>query len=121
MTMKLLITTCLLLGSLAASAQPASAEHLYDGTFYGFNNEHKFNPSFNDSFNSDHENRWPLLAERGYISKSQAIDIARHRAKGKILSADLVHGNQRAFYKIKVLTDQGRIKTLRINAQAKQK
>lgn len=113
MIMKLLITTCLLAASLSASAQPANNEHLYDDGFHGF--EHT--QGFNDRFSSEHRKQWLQLAEQAYISKAQAIDIARQRSSGKILSAKLIRKEQHAFYKIKVLTDQGRIKTLRINAQ----
>lgn len=105
MTLKSLLTTFLLLGSLSLSGQAASTERMYGDSFH--------------HFNSAHEQSWLLLAEQTYISKAQAIDIAKHRAKGKILSADLIRKEQQSFYKIKVLTDQGRIKTLRINAQTK--
>lgn len=61
---------------------------------------------------------WLLAREQTYISKAQAIDIAQQRTNGKVLSAELIQKKQHAFYKIKVLTDSGRIKTLHINAQA---
>jgi len=105
MTLKPLFTTCLLLASLSLSGLAASTERMHD------DNSHHFI--------SDNEQPWLLPAKQATISKAQAIDIAKHRAKGKILSADLIQREQHSFYKIKVLTDQGRIKTLRINAQAK--
>lgn len=80
---------------------------------------HMVGNTFISSTNDFEHRPWQVAREADYISKAQAIDIARHRTKGKILSADLVQKNQHAFYKIKVLTDSGRIKTLRINAQAK--
>lgn len=75
--------------------------------------------SFISSTNEFEPRPWRVAKEADYISKAQAIDIARHRTNGKILSAQLIQKNQHAFYKIKVLTDSGRIKTLRINAKAK--
>jgi uncharacterized membrane protein YkoI len=64
---------------------------------------------------------WLILAQQTAISKAQAIDIVSRKQKGKVLSADLIQTNQRSFYKVKVLTEQGRIKTLHVDAQAKRK
>ena len=117
MTLTLLATACLLLGCLTTSAQAFSTDYEHGDHFFapqtgelGFQG--------NNLYSTDNNKPWLLSAERAYISKAQAIDIARQRSNGKILSAKLVQREQHAFYKIKVLTDQGRIKTLRINAQS---
>jgi len=117
MSLKHLITICLLLGSLNASAQPGDIEYLYDDKVHDIRYDASHSQNFTDRFSSDRKKHGVRLAEQGYISKAQAIDIARQRSSGKILSAKLIRKEQHAFYKIKVLTDQGRIKTLRINAQ----
>lgn len=117
MTMKLLITTCLLVASLSASAQSATNKHLYNESFHSFEQGLDYSQGFNVRFTGDHQKPLLLAAEQRFISKSEAIEIARQRTDGKILSADLIQKGQQAFYKIKVLTDQGRIKTVRINAQ----
>ncbi|MEH6358942.1 MAG: PepSY domain-containing protein [Pseudomonadales bacterium] len=116
MTLKSLVTTCLLFGCLATSAQAFSTDYGHGDRFFD-NQTGNFGFQGNNLYSTDNNKPWLLSAERAYISKAQAIDIARQRTNGKILSADLVRREQHAFYKIKVLTDQGRIKTLRINAQ----
>jgi len=117
MPFKHLITTCLLLGSLNASAQSGDIEHLHEDVIRNSFYDGSYTQNFNDRFSNKSKNQWLLLAEQNYISKAQAIDIARQRTDGKILSAKLIQQEQQAFYKIKVLTDQGRIKTLRVNAK----
>jgi len=117
MNFKHLITICLLLGSLNASAQSGDIKHLYDDTIHDTFYDTNYSPNFNNRVISDRSKRHLLLAEQPYISKAQAIEIARQRSDGKILSAKLIKREQHAFYKIKMLTDQGRIKTLRVNAK----
>lgn len=116
MTLKALFSTCLLLSYLTLPAQALSAEHFHGDHFFE-NQSYNTNFQGNNLYSNDNEKPWLLSAERAVISKAQAIDIARQRTNGKILSANLVRREQHAFYKIKVLTDQGRIKTLRIDAQ----
>lgn len=60
-----------------------------------------------------------ILAEQNLISKEQAIAIAKSRYKGKVLSADLEHDNGTPAYRVKLVTDKGRVKTVRINAREK--
>lgn len=60
-----------------------------------------------------------MLAEQPFISKSQAIAIAKRRYQGKVLSAELVKGAGAPFYKVKILTDSGRVKTVRVDAVAR--
>ena len=68
------------------------------------------------------QRHWPnrtILAEQDLISRDQAIAIAKSRYKGKVLSADLEQNNGNHAYRIKLLTDKGRVKTVRINAREK--
>jgi len=117
MNFKYLITICLLIGSLNASAQSGDIKHLYDDAIHDTFYDTSHSQNFNDRVISNHRKQHLLLAEQPYISKAQAIEIARQRSDGKILSAKLIQREQQAFYKIKMLTDQGRIKTLRVNAK----
>lgn len=117
MNFKHLITICLVLACLDASAQTGDIKRLYDGDIHGASYKTNHNQNFNDRVTNDRRKQSLLLTEQAYISKAQAIEIARQRSDGKILSAKLIQREQHAFYKIKILTDQGRIKTLRINAE----
>ena len=50
------------------------------------------------------------------ISKSQAIYNAKRRIKGKIVAANLVKKGSRSVYKVRVLVDRKRVKTITIPA-----
>ncbi|EGG98327.1 hypothetical protein imdm_155 [gamma proteobacterium IMCC2047] len=113
MPAKILTITGLLLVSLTASANFGDNNSLYGSA--GYSEGYTTNSSL--SFNDRSKSPALQIAEQRYISKAQAIDIARQRSNGKILSAKFVQRDHQAFYKVKVLTDQGRVKTLRINAK----
>jgi len=117
MPAKILTITGLLLVSLTASANFGENNSLYSSAGYSEGYATNSSLSFIDHPKSGAKSPRLQIAEQRYISKAQAIDIARQRSSGKILSAKLVQGDQQAFYKVKVLTDQGRVKTLRINAK----
>jgi len=71
------------------------------------------------SLEADNNSRYHgqmLLADHQLLEKDQAINIAKRRNKGKVLSADLVRGKSKSYYKIKMLNDKGRVKTVKINA-----
>lgn len=53
----------------------------------------------------------------GGISLNQAIAKARQSKKDKVLSAETVHKNGRKIYRIKILTRDGRVKRIRIDAR----
>lgn len=110
---KVLLTGCLSIPLLAQAqhfgGQPSTGIEFGHQTFHS--------NSFIDR--SLEQPPWQVVQEDAYISKAQAIKIARQRTDAKILSAELKKKNKHAYYKIKVLTDSGRIKTLRINAQAR--
>ena len=50
------------------------------------------------------------------ISKSQAIYNAKRRIKGKVVAANLVKKGKRSVYKVRVLIDKKRVKTITIPA-----
>lgn len=117
MPAKLLITIGLLLASLSASANSGNNPYFYgepNVTLQHKNSAYQLRNKPQDNRPKQHRQ---LAEQQSYISKAQAIEIARQRSNGKILSAKLVHRERQAFYKIKVLTDQGRIRTLRVNAR----
>jgi uncharacterized membrane protein YkoI len=71
------------------------------------------------SLEADNNSRYrgpTLLADHQLLEKDQAISIAKRRNNGKVLSADLVRGKSKSYYKIKMLNDKGRVKTVKINA-----
>lgn len=117
MPAKTLTLTGLLLVSLTASANFGGTNSLYGSAGYSEGYATNSSLSFNDRSKSGAKSSLLQIAEQRYISKAQAIDIARQRSNGKILSAKFVQRDHQAFYKVKVLTDQGRVKTLRINAK----
>jgi len=50
------------------------------------------------------------------ISKSQAINNAKRRVKGQIVAANSVKKGKRSVYKVRVLIDEKRVKTITIPA-----
>ena len=50
------------------------------------------------------------------IAKSRAISVAQKTIKGKVLSASLSKRGGRQMYKVKVLLDNGRVKTISVDA-----
>ena len=59
-----------------------------------------------------------MLAKQELISHGEAIAIAQRRYGGKVLSADLLKQGKSPVYRIKLLMDEGRVKTVHINALA---
>ena len=49
------------------------------------------------------------------ISKSEAIAVAQAHIKGKALSASKINSRGPVVYKVKVLLDNGRIKTIHVD------
>ena len=58
----------------------------------------------------------PAYAEKHGISLDEAISRARRQADGKVLSAETVRDNGRRIHRIKILTRDGRVKRVRIDA-----
>ena len=50
------------------------------------------------------------------ISKSQAITNAKRRSKGKVVAANLVKNGNRSVYKVRMLINKKRVKTITIPA-----
>ena len=54
---------------------------------------------------------------KGGISKDEAVARARQQNKGKVLSAETIRVDGRKVYRIKILTKDGRVKRIRIDAR----
>lgn len=117
MIFKHLATCCVFALSLSLSDQANSSQVGYGNFSNSGTSQSPQAQPFNDRFHSPDRDQWLRVASQNYISKAQAIEIARQSTDGKILSAKLITQEQQAFYKIKVLTEQGRIKTVRVNAK----
>ena len=66
-----------------------------------------------------------LLAQRGHaenggISLDEAVRRARQQHKGKVLSAETVRVDGRKIHRIKILTKDGRVKRIQIDARTGQ-
>lgn len=51
------------------------------------------------------------------ISKEQAVRIAKRRVDGKVMSAKLYSSGAASHYRVNILTDKGRMKTVVVNAR----
>lgn len=51
------------------------------------------------------------------ITKQQAISVVKDNYGGKVLKIDLVESPKASFYKVKLLTNQGRVKQVRIDSR----
>ena len=58
-----------------------------------------------------------FAAQRGGISLGQATAIARSRYPGRVVRAEPVMIGDRVVYEIRILGDDGRVRTVRIDAQ----
>ena len=63
-----------------------------------------------------------IMAQRGYsenggISLDEAVRKAKKKHKGKVLSAETVRIDGRKVYRIKILTKDGRVKRVHIDAR----
>jgi hypothetical protein len=73
-------------------------------------------------FNHSPYQRYPLLiAQRdhggnGGVSLDEAVAQARQRYKGKVLSAETTRADGRKVHRIKILTQDGRVKRLTVDA-----
>jgi hypothetical protein len=57
----------------------------------------------------------PLLA-RGDLSLDQAVQQARERTGGRVISAETREKNGRMFHNIRILTNDGRVRRLKYDA-----
>ena len=58
-----------------------------------------------------------FAAQRGGISLGQATAMARSRYPGRVVRAEMVMIGERVVYEIRILGDDGRVRTVRIDAQ----
>ncbi len=58
-----------------------------------------------------------FAAQRGGISLGQATAMARSRYPGRVVRAEMVMIGDRVVYEIRILGDDGRVRTVRIDAQ----
>jgi hypothetical protein len=58
-----------------------------------------------------------FAAQRGGISLGQATAMARSRYPGRVVRAEAVMMGDRVVYEIRILGDDGRVRTVRIDAQ----
>ena len=58
-----------------------------------------------------------FAAQRGGISLGQATAMARSRYPGRVVRAEKVMIGDRVAYEIRILGDDGRVRTVRIDAQ----
>ena len=56
-------------------------------------------------------------AQRGAISLQQATDMATARYQGRVVRAEPVQVGDRVVYEIRILGEDGRVRTVRIDAQ----
>jgi hypothetical protein len=55
--------------------------------------------------------------QRGGVSLSQATAIAQSRVPGRVVSAKTVMAGDRVIHEIRILGDDGRVRTVRVDAQ----
>ena len=60
--------------------------------------------------------RPPYLADNR-VNLDSAVSRIRRQTGGRVLSADTVRGDGRTVHEIKVLTDQGRVRHLRVDGE----
>ncbi len=58
-----------------------------------------------------------FAAQRGGVSLGQATAMARSRYPGRVVRAEMVMIGDRVVYEIRILGDDGRVRTVRIDAQ----
>ncbi len=58
-----------------------------------------------------------FAAQRGGISLSQATAIAQGRYQGRVVSAKTIMAGDRVIHEIRILGNDGRVRTVRIDAQ----
>jgi uncharacterized membrane protein YkoI len=58
-----------------------------------------------------------FAAQRGGISLAQATAMAQSRYQGRVVSAKTVMAGDRVIHEVRILGDDGRVRTVRIDAQ----
>jgi uncharacterized membrane protein YkoI len=58
-----------------------------------------------------------LIALRGGVSLAQATSMAQSRYQGRVVRAETTQMGDRTVHEIRILGDDGRVRTVRIDAQ----
>ncbi len=58
-----------------------------------------------------------FIAQRGRVSLAQATSMAQSRFQGRVVRAETVQMGDRVVHEIRILGDDGRVRTVRIDAQ----
>jgi uncharacterized membrane protein YkoI len=58
-----------------------------------------------------------FAAQRGGISLAQATAMAQSRYRGRVVSAKTIMAGDRVIHEVRILGDDGRVRTVRIDAQ----
>jgi uncharacterized membrane protein YkoI len=58
-----------------------------------------------------------FAAQRGGISLAQATAMAQSRYQGRVVSAKTIMAGDRVIHEVRILGDDGRVRTVRIDAQ----
>jgi uncharacterized membrane protein YkoI len=56
-------------------------------------------------------------AQRGSLSLAQATAMAQSRYQGRVVRAEAVQQGNRVIYEIRILGDDGRVRTVRVDAE----
>ena len=64
-----------------------------------------------------HETATAQVVQRGQVSLAQAIEMAQRRYQGRVVRAETKTQNGQRVHEIRILGDDGRVRTVRINAQ----
>jgi Peptidase propeptide and YPEB domain len=69
------------------------------------------------SFGDDAPAAWPAQRRSG-VSLEQAVQIALRQHQGRVVRAETISRNGRRVHEIRILGDDGRVLTVRIDAQS---
>jgi uncharacterized membrane protein YkoI len=58
-----------------------------------------------------------FIAQRGSLSLAQATALAQSRYRGRVVRAEAVQQGGRTIYEIRILGDDGRVRTVRVDAE----
>ncbi len=58
-----------------------------------------------------------FVAQRGSLSLAQATSIAQSRFRGRVVRAETVQQGGRTIHEIRILGDDGRVRTVRVDAE----
>lgn len=61
-----------------------------------------------------------MIAQRGSLSRQEAIAIAMRQFRGRVVRAETVARGGRTIHEVRILGDDGRVRTVRIDAQTGQ-